>query len=67
MNIYKYFDDRARQLGILDTKLAQAAAMAVMLVVAKLFPDIMSANIGWFVAIAIVCAIRPMYAFFLKR
>ena len=39
--MWKFFDERARRLGILDTKLAQGAAMCVALILAKLFVQIL--------------------------
>ena len=59
-----YFDRRARRLGILDTKLAQAAAISFALIVVKLYPQILSVSIWWFLALAVGCAIRPLITFF---
>jgi len=64
MTMWNDFDTRARRLGILDTKLAQAAAIGFALVIVKLFPRIMSISVWWFVALAVVCAIRPVVTFF---
>ena len=66
MHIVKYFNDRVKKLTIFDVKLAQGAAMAVMLVIVKLLPSILILNIWWFVGIAIILALRPAYAFFIK-
>ncbi len=64
MTMWGYFDRRARRLGILDTKLAQAAAICVALIVVKLIPKIMELNVWWFVLFAIVCAIKPLITFY---
>ena len=60
------FDERARRLGILDTKLAQAAAIFFALVIVKLIPQILTVNIGWFALLTILCAIKPLITFFGK-
>ncbi len=62
--MWEYFDERARRLGIVDTKLVQAAAIFFALVVVKLVPQIMSVSIWWFVGLAILCAIKPVITFY---
>jgi hypothetical protein len=62
--MWEYFDKRARRLGILDTKLVQAAAIFFALVIVKLVPQIMELSVWWFVVLAVVCAIKPMITFY---
>ena len=62
--MWAHFDKRARRLGILDTKLAQAAAFFFALAIAKLFPQIMTASIWWFVLLAVLCVVKPAITFF---
>jgi len=62
--MWKFFDERARRLGILDTKLAQGAAIFFALVIVKLVPEIMNVSMGWFIALAILFAIKPCITFF---
>lgn len=64
MAMWTYFDVRARRLGVLDTKLAQAGAMFVALIVVKLVPEIMMLSIWWFVLLAILSGIKPAVTFF---
>ncbi|MFC1573177.1 hypothetical protein ACFL6M_06215 [Candidatus Eisenbacteria bacterium] len=64
MSLWQDFDKRARRLGILDTKLAQAAAIFFALIIVKLVPQIMTVSTWWFVALAVLCAIRPMLVFY---
>ncbi len=62
--MWSNFDERARRLGILDTKLAQAAAIFLALSVVKLVPEIMNLSIWWFTGLATLCAIRPISTFY---
>jgi hypothetical protein len=62
--MWSYFDSRARRLGILDTKLAQAAAISFALAVVKLHPQILNVSIWWFVGLAVAFAIRPILTFY---
>ena len=64
MKLWTYFDDRAKRLGLMDTKLAQGAAMCLAVVIIKIFPGILSVSGWWFVAAAALCAIKPMITFF---
>lgn len=67
MGFIKNMNERVKGFNIVDIKLAQGAAIFVALVIVKLIPRIMNINIWWFVALLIVCAIRPIYVFFIKR
>ncbi|MDH3216419.1 MAG: hypothetical protein OEN01_09035 [Candidatus Krumholzibacteria bacterium] len=67
MAMWEYFDTRARRLGILDTKLAQAASIFLALVVVKLVPQILEVNVLWFVLLAILCAIKPVLTFYVGK
>jgi hypothetical protein len=64
--IYRFFDDRVKKLSIIDVKLAQGAAMCIMIILAKIFPVIMEISIPLWIIFAIILGVRPMYAFFLK-
>jgi hypothetical protein len=62
-----FFNERVKKLTILDVKLVQASAMCVILIIAKVIPQIMTINIWWFIVLLILFAIRPMYVFYLKK
>lgn len=66
MGIMKNMNDRVRNFKIWDIKLAQGAAMCVILIIAKLIPKIMEISIWWFVALAVLFGIKPMCSFFHK-
>jgi hypothetical protein len=67
MIIWDYFDKRAKRLGILDTKLAQAAAICVAFVMVKLFPQIMELNVWWFIVLGVIFAIKPLVTFYSRN
>ena len=58
------FDQRIARFGALEIKLLQGAAIFLTLVLVKLVPGIMRIGLGWLVALAVTCAIRPLYVFF---
>lgn len=62
-----YWNRKVRRLTIADVKLIQLASMAVILIVVKLVPQIMSLSIWWFVALFAVSALRPVYVFWLQE
>ena len=62
--MWTYFDTRARRLGILDTKLAQGAAIFFALAVVKVVPAIMELSAWTFLGLAAICAIRPLLTFY---
>ena len=67
MGFISNMNQRVKKLNIFDVKLAQGAAMCVMLIIAKLIPQIMEISIWWFVVLLVLCGIRPMYTFFIKQ
>ena len=60
-------DKRVKKFSLIDVKLAQGVAMFFALIIAKLIPDIMDLSIWWFVALLIICAIKPCYVFWIKE
>jgi hypothetical protein len=61
MSWIDYWNRKVKAFTIFDVKLAQGAAMGIMLIIVKLFPQIMSLSIWCFVAFAVICALRPAY------
>lgn len=60
-------NERVRKLNIFDIKLIQGCAMFAVLIIVKLIPQIMTINIWWFVVLLVLCAIRPLYVFYIKK
>ncbi|KPK73239.1 hypothetical protein AMJ87_02500 [candidate division WOR_3 bacterium SM23_60] len=67
MTIFEDMNQRVKKLTIFDIKLVQACAMLVILIIVKLIPQIMMLSIWWFVALLVLCAIRPLYVFYFKK
>ena len=67
MKLLEEMDRRIKKFGIIDEKLAQGAAIFFALIIVKLVPQIMDISIWWFVGLLIVCAIKPLYVFYLKK
>ncbi|MFQ5511079.1 MAG: hypothetical protein ACE5EO_04455 [Candidatus Krumholzibacteriia bacterium] len=56
-----FFNQRVKRLGLVEVKMVQIAAACVALILVKLIPRILTVSIWWFVALAILCSIRPMW------
>ena len=68
MFFIKFFNSRIKEhFTILDIKLAQMAAMFVLIILIKLIPEIISLNYWVYIVGAILTAIKPMYAMFIKK
>ena len=67
MKIIDDMNSRVKKLNIFDIKLVQGCAMFVVLIIVKLIPQIMTINIWWFVVLLVICAIRPLYVFCIKK
>ncbi len=67
MGLLEDMTRRVKKFDIIDVKLAQGAAMFFALVIVKLIPDIMDLSIWWFVVLLVICAIKPVYVFWIKE
>jgi len=66
MGFLENMNARVKKFSIIDVKLAQGIGIFVALILAKLIPQIMNISIWWFVALLVVCTIKPFYVFFIK-
>jgi hypothetical protein len=67
MRLFEFLNLRIKKFSIVDEKLAQAAAIFFALIIVKFVPEIMDINVWWFVGLLIVCAIKPLYVFYVKK
>ncbi len=67
MDLIQYFNNRIKIFTIFDVKLAQGAGIFSALIVVKIFPEIMSLHIGWFIGLSILFTLRPVYALYFKK
>ena len=67
MKIISFFNQRLKSFTIWDIKLAQLAAMFVLIILIRFIPQIITLNIWWYVAGCILAGIRPMYVMFFKE
>lgn len=56
-----FWNRKVRQFSIWDVKLAQLWTAAWLLVLVKIFPQIMELSIWWFVAVIVLCVPRLYY------
>ena len=61
-----FWDRKVKQFTIWDLKLAQIWTAAWVLILIKIFPQIMQLSIWWFVAILVLCAPRLIYLLWMK-
>ena len=67
MRLLENMNQRIKKFDLIDEKLAQAAAIFFALIIVKWIPQIMDINIRWFVVLLILCAIKPIYVFYIKK
>jgi hypothetical protein len=67
MSLFKGMNERVKKLDIFDVKLAQGAAICLGLIIVKVFPQILRINTGWFIALALLLAIKPLISFYGKK
>ncbi|MDA3813721.1 MAG: hypothetical protein PF570_05650 [Candidatus Cloacimonetes bacterium] len=68
MNFISYFNDRLKNhFTIWDIKLAQMAAMFLLIIFIKLIPEIISLNYWVYIVGLIISAVRLLYVMFIKK
>jgi len=68
MSLISYFNERLKNhFTIWDIKLAQMAAMFLLIIFIKLIPEIISLNYWVYILGLIISAIRPLYVMFIKK
>ncbi len=67
MRLYRWLDDRAKRLGILDIKLVQLATACFVVLLIKFAPRIIIIRKEWFISIFFLALIRPLYVFWFKK
>ena len=61
------WDRKVKQLTIWDLKLAQIWTAAWVLLIVKIFPQIMQLSVWWFVAVIALCAPYVFYLVFFDK
>ena len=67
MEFIEAMNQRVKKIGFFDLQLVKLGNMFFALIIVKLIPEIMNVNIGWFVVLLILCAIRPFYVAWIKE
>ncbi|MCK4421351.1 hypothetical protein KAW48_06085 [candidate division WOR-3 bacterium] len=67
MGYLENINERVKRFNIIDIKLVQCTTIFAMLIIVKFIPKIMDINIWWFVALLVLCAIKPLYVMYIKK
>ena len=67
MKLFKYFEERTKKLGMWDIAFIKWATFVFALLFAKLFPVLLSAPVWFYVVVAVLLVLKPMYIFYFKR
>lgn len=47
--------------------MAQGGMICLVLIIVKLYPDLLNIDIAWFIAGLVLLYIRPLYVFYLQK
>ncbi len=67
MDALREWDRRAHRLGIVDVKLFAVSALFAGLLIAKLFPEVLSLNVWALVVLCVVLALHPLVVLFRRN
>jgi len=63
----KYLNDRTKLLNIIDIGLIKITVFFVAIAIVKLFPQLLTLRYSVLLVLIIICVIRPLYTYFLKK
>ncbi|HDR53184.1 MAG TPA: hypothetical protein ENN60_00700 [archaeon] len=66
MDLKKKGNDMLKKMDVVDVKLACLGKIALFLMIAKLWPPLLSLDWYWYLAIAVVALVKPYYKAFGK-
>ena len=67
MSLINHLNERLKKMDVFDVTLIKWTTIFFALIIVKLIPQIMDINIWWFIALCVLCAIRPCYRFYIKK
>ena len=67
MRLWEQMDRRIKRFSIVDEKLAQLAAVFLALIVVRQYPHLLKYDGWWYWTLLVLCAIKPLYVFYLKK
>ncbi len=63
----KDLNERAKKLTMVDIALTKWAAFCGAIVIVKIIPQLLNINIIVWIILMLACAIKPFYAFWIKK
>ena len=67
MGLWEQMDRRIKRFSIVDEKLAQLAAVFFALIIVRRYPNLLEFDAWWYWMLLVVCAIKPLYVFYVKK
>jgi hypothetical protein len=67
MRLWDFFDRRIKRFSIVDEKLAQLAAVFGALIIVRWYPHLLEYDSRWYWTLLVLCAIKPLYVFYVKK
>ena len=67
MGFWENMNKRVKKLSLWDIKLTGLAGVAIGLVIAKLFPQLMDLSVWWFIALYLISIVKPFYVVWIKK
>ena len=65
--MFEKLNERMKKLTVTDISMIKWSSFFGTLIVAKLFPQLLKINYPVLIVLMILCAIRPVYRFWLKK
>jgi hypothetical protein len=65
--MFEKMNERLKRMTVMDIGLVKFTAFFFAIIIVKLFPQLLKINYGVLIVLVLVCGIKPMYKFWIKK
>jgi len=67
MKLWKKINERMKNMTVMDIGLVKATSFFFAIIIVKLFPRLLTINYVVLIVLVLVCGIKPLYKFWIKK
>ena len=67
MGLWKNMDEKTKKMTVMDIGLIKMSVFFFTIIIVKLFPQLLNINYTILIVFVLVCGIKPLYKFWMKK
>jgi len=65
--MFRKMNERMKNMTVIDIGLVKWSSFFFAIIIVKLFPQLLNINYAVLIALVLVCGIKPLYKFWIKK